>query len=159
MTAEMGALAAVLANVEAAPLLQRFLERHGEDPLLVDKWLMLSAQVPLPGAAARVEALTRHPQFTWTTPNRVYALIGGFSGNLAGFHAADGEGYRLVADAIIRLNTINPQVAARMATGFRSWRQFDAPRRAKAEQEMRRVLATDNLSRDVFEIITRTLAA
>jgi len=159
MTAEMGALSSVLADVEAAPLLQRFLERHGEDPLLVDKWLLLSAQAPLPGAPARVDALTRHPLFTWTTPNRVYALIGGFTANLAAFHAADGAGYRLVADAIIRLNGINPQVAARMATGFRSWRQFDAPRRSAAEQEMRRILATDSLSRDVFEIITRTLAA
>ncbi|MBL8791437.1 MAG: aminopeptidase N [Rhizobiales bacterium] len=157
MTVEMGALSAVLAHAEAAPLLEQFLQRHGHDPLLVDKWLLLSAQVPRAGAAARVEALTQHPLFTWTTPNRVYALIGGFSGNLAAFHAADGAGYRLVADAIIRLNTINPQVAARMATGFRSWRQFDAPRRAAAESEMRRILATPGLSRDVFEIITRTL--
>jgi aminopeptidase N len=158
MTAEMGALAAVLGIADAAPLRAQFLARHQDDPLLIDKWLMLSAMVPLPGAAARVEALTQHLLFTWTTPNRVYALIGGLSGNLAGFHAADGEGYRVVADAIIRLNDINPQVAARMATGFRSWRQFDAPRRAAAQANMRRILDVKALSSDVFEIITRTLA-
>ncbi len=157
MTAEMGALSAVLAVAGAVPLLESFLTRHQQDPLLVDKWLMLSAQIPLPGAAARVEALTAHPLFTWTTPNRVYALIGGFTGNLAGFHSADGEGYRVVADAIIRLNGINPQVAARMATGFRSWRQFDAARRTAAEFQMRRILESGALSRDVLEIITRTL--
>ncbi len=157
MTSEMGALSAVLATAGAEPLMQAFLERHQHDPLLVDKWLMLSGQIPLPGAAARVEALTSHPLFTWTTPNRVYALIGGFTANLAGFHSADGEGYRVVADAIIRLNDINPQVAARMATGFRSWRQFDGTRRSAAESHMRRILATGSLSRDVLEIITRTL--
>jgi aminopeptidase N len=64
----------------------------------------------------------------------------------------------VVADAIIRLNDINPQVAARMATGFRSWRQFDAPRRAAAQANMRRILDVKALSSDVFEIITRTLA-
>ncbi len=157
MTSEIGALVAVLATPGAGELLEQFLERHRDDPLLVDKWLMLSAQVPLPGAAARVEALTSHPLFTWTTPNRVYALIGGLSGNLAGFHADDGEGYRVVADAIIRLNHINPQVASRLATGFRSWQQFDEARRNHAEAAMRRVLVTPGLSRDVFEIITRTL--
>ncbi len=157
MTAEMGAIAAVLATAGAEPLMQAFMERHQHDPLLVDKWLMLSGQIPLSGAAERVEALTSHPLFTWTTPNRVYALIGGFTSNLAGFHSADGEGYRVVADAIIRLNDINPQVAARMATGFRSWRQFDGTRRSAAESHMRRILATGSLSRDVLEIITRTL--
>ncbi len=64
-----------------------------------------------------IEALTQHSAFTFKTPNRVYALIGGFTGgNLAGFHAADGSGYALLADGIITLNGINPQVAARMAT-------------------------------------------
>jgi len=158
MTAEIGALSAVLSNGDAAPLLEQFLQRHREDHLLVDKWFMMAAHVPLPGAATRVEALLQHPLFTWTTPNRVYALIGGLSGNLAGFHAEDGAGYRVVADAIVRLNSINPQVASRMATGFRSWRQFDTARKAHAESQMRRVLATPNLSPDVFEIITRTLA-
>ncbi|NMD09195.1 MAG: aminopeptidase N, partial [Phyllobacteriaceae bacterium] len=157
MTIEIGALQAVLATSAAETLLEQFLARHRDDHLLVDKWLALSAQIPLPGASARVEALTTHPLFTWTTPNRVYALVGGLGSNLAGFHAADGEGYRVVADAIIRLNAINPQVAARMATGFRSWRQFDPARRAQAERQMRRVVETPGLSPDVFEIITRTL--
>lgn len=158
MTAEIGALSAVLANENSAALLEQFLARHRGDHLLVDKWFMMAAQVPLPGAAARVEALTGHPLFTWTTPNRVYALIGGQSANLAGFHAADGEGYRLVADAIIRLNGINPQVASRMATGFRSWRQFDSARKIRCGVHMRRVLATPNLSPDVFRDHNKNIA-
>jgi aminopeptidase N len=138
-------------------LLAHFHDRHADDALVLDKWLMLSAQVPLPGAAARVEALSRHPNFTFKTPNRVMALYSGFSANMVGFHAADGEGYRVLADAIIRLNDINPQVAARLATGFRSWTQFDAVRRNHALSQMERILAVPQLCRDAFEIITRTV--
>ena len=102
--------------------------------------------------------MTQHSDFRWTTPNKVYALIAGFTtGNTSGFNAADGAGYRAVADAIIRLNHINPQVAARLATGFRSFRMLDQPRRTAAEAELARVLAESNISRDVFEIISRTL--
>ncbi|MCA0433537.1 MAG: aminopeptidase N [Proteobacteria bacterium] len=158
MTAEMGALGAGLGLACIASLLERFIARHGDDHLLVDKWLMMVAQVPRPGAAARVEAMTIHPHFKWTTPNRVYALIGGLGGNFAGFHAGDGEGYRVLADAVIRLNGINPQVAARMATCFRSWRQFDQARLEHAEAQMRRILATQSLSPDVFEIVSKTVS-
>ena len=160
MTAEMGALAALvpLDVPERAAALQAFYDRHGDNPLLVDKWLTLNAQIPGPGAAQRIEALTDHPGFSFATPNRVYALVGGFTaGNPSGFNAAHGEGYRVVADIILKLNISNPQVAARMATSFRSWRLYDRPRRLKAQAEMQRILAAPGLSRDVFEIISRTL--
>jgi aminopeptidase N len=162
MTAEMTALSA-LAQIECAEReteLARFHERHAGEHLLIDKWLSLNAQCVGKGAAARVAALTEHADFRWTTPNKVYALIAGFStGNTAGFNAADGAGYRLVADAILRLNRTNPQVAARIATGFRSFRVLDLPRRTAAEAELARVLAAPDLSRDVYEIISRILDA
>ncbi|MFO1034528.1 MAG: DUF3458 domain-containing protein [Hyphomicrobiales bacterium] len=158
MTAEMGALAASLAFEQGAELRARFIARHKDDPLLVDKWLALAAAAPLPGAAARVEALETNPLFSWTRPNKVYALLGGLAANFCGFHDASGEGYRVLADAIIRLDGINPQVAARMATSFRSWKLFEATRRSHARTQMERILRTEKLSQDVFEIITRTSA-
>ena len=158
MSAEISALTA-LVQVECAERdteLDLFHARHGHEHLLIDKWLMLNAQCVGASAAARIEALTQHADFRWFTPNKVYALIAGFaSGNTAGFNAADGSGYRLVADAVIRLNRINPQVAARIATGFRSYRVLDQTRRTAAEIELQRVLAESDLSRDVFEIISR----
>jgi aminopeptidase N len=157
MTAEMGALQASLPFEAGQALLDRFIARHADDPLLVDKWLLLSAAAPRAGAAERVQALETNPLFSWLRPNKVYALIGGLSGNFSGFHRPDGAGYRVVADAIIKVNSTNPQVAARLATGFRSWRQFNQACRAAAEAQMRRVLETPALSPDVFEIITRTL--
>lgn len=160
MTTEIGALS-ILNTIDGPHRqdeLNAFLQRHQDDHLLVDKWFTLAAQTPGAGGAGRVEKLLAHPLFKMTTPNRVYALVGGFTGgNFAGFHAADGEGYRIVAEIIILLNAINPQVASRMATSFRSWRLFDAPRRAHAEKNMARILATQELSRDVYEIISRTL--
>ena len=161
MTMEAGALAAVLCltDTRVDMMLDQFYQRHSDDHLLIDKWFMLSAARPGPNPASRIETLTKHSAFTFRTPNRVYALMGGFTGgNLAGFHAEDGSGYRLLANVIITLDAINPQVASRMATNFRSWAQYDGLRKAHAASEMQRILATSNLSNDVYEIISRTLA-
>jgi aminopeptidase N len=162
MTAETGALSSLLSCVRAErdELLFAFYERHKNNPLLVDKWFGMQAAIPGADASLRIARLLKHADFKMSTPNRVYALVGGFSGgNPSGFHAVDGSGYRVVADVIIALNAINPQVASRMATGFRSWRLYNDARRAHAEVEMQRILASPNLSNDVFEIISRTLKA
>jgi aminopeptidase N len=160
MTAEIGALSA-LVGIDAPETnleLENFHARHAGDSLLVDKWFSLHSQVATPGAAARIEALMGHPDFRLSTPNRVYALIGGFTAmNLSGFHAADGEGYRVVADTILKLDKTNPQVAARLATGFRSWRLMDEARRKAATVQLERIVATPGLSRDCFEIASKTL--
>jgi aminopeptidase N len=160
MTVEIGAISSLLAcaRPEREAILNEFYMRHKQDHLIIDKWFGLNAVIPGADAHKRIERLLKHPDFKLTTPNRVYALIGGFSsGNPSGFHAADGTGYKIVADIIIALNATNPQVASRMATGFRSWRLYNAPRRAYAQVEMQRILATPELSNDVFEIISRTL--
>lgn len=156
LTAEMGAIGAALSvgSASCERLLDGFYERHKDDHLIIDKWFGMNASI---ANAERIKTLTGHPDFKLSTPNRVYALIGGFTAHQVGFHAKDGGGYRLVADVIIALNAINPQVASRMATGFRSWRLFDVHRRAHAQMEMQRILATPALSNDVYEIISRTL--
>ncbi len=161
MTVEIGAISCLLGSSrpEREALLNEFHARHKNDPLIVDKWFALNAAIPGANASKRIERLLKHPDFKMSTPNRVYALIGGFSNNPSGFHAVDGSGYRIVTDIIIALNAINPQVASRMATGFRSWKLYNAPRRARAQAEMQRILATPELSLDVFEIISRTLQA
>jgi aminopeptidase N len=160
MTAEIGALT-VMLGIDAPETkleLKKFYVRHARDHLLVDKWFALNAQIPGAGAAARIESLMGHPDFRLSTPNRVYALIGGFTSmNLSGFNAANGEGYRVVADTILKLDVINPQVAARMSTGFRSWRILNEVRRKAVAAQLERIVSTPNLSRDAFEIISKTL--
>jgi aminopeptidase N len=161
MTAEIGALSAILPIPEPDRdrLLQDFYSRNQHDHLLVDKWFLLNATIPGNTASRRITQLMQHPDFKITIPNRVYALLAGFSGgNLSGFHAADGTGYDVIADAVITLDSTNPQVASRLATGFRSWAIFDAQRRQAALLSMQRILAKSTLSPDVFEIVTKIAA-
>ena len=163
MTIEMGALVSIRSLInrpEREAMLEEFYQRHKDDHLILDKWFGLNAAIPGADAAKRIERLLKHPDFKLNTPNRVYALVAGFAnGNSTGFNAASGEGYRVVADVIIALNAINPQVAARLATAFRSWKLYDVQRRNHAQKNMQRILVTPALSNDVFEIISRTLKA
>lgn len=162
MTAEYSTLriATRLPGTIGPQSLHRFYDRHATDPLLIDKWFAAQALIPGADAAGRVRQLMEHKDFTLKTPNRVYALIRNFiGGNFSGFHAPSGEGYRLAADAIIELDAINPQVASRLATGFRTWRMFGVENRSKAQAELQRILKTKPLSPDVYEIISRTLMA
>ena len=117
-----------------------FYARYSTDPLIIDKWLTLQAAIPEPDTLDRVRALTAHPAFAMTNPNRVRALIGTFAqGNPTQFNRADGAGYDFVADYVLTLDGTNPQVAARLMTAFRSWRALEAGRRAHAETALRRV--------------------
>jgi len=103
--------------------------------------------------------LFRSPAFSIKNPNKVYALLGGFCmANPVRFHAADGSGYEFLADQVIALNALNPQVAARMSRAFDRWRKFDANRQAKAKAALERIRDAKGLSKDVAEIITKALA-
>jgi aminopeptidase N len=144
---------------ERKQALDDFYRRCADDPLLVDKWFDLQAAIPEDATLDRVRALTRHPTFSLANPNRVRALIGSFSqSNHTQFNRADGAGYDFVADIVLALDPKNPQVAARMMGAFRSWRALEPKRRARAEATLQRVAAVASLSRDVGEIVRRTLA-
>jgi len=159
MTDSMAALA-VLANLdcpERAPALAAFYERWKDEPLVVDKWLAVQAGSRLPSTLARVKELQRHPAFDIKVPNKVYALIRTFSANHVRFHAASGEGYSFLADQVLALNRLNPQVAARMARGFDRWKRFDPARQQKAKAALERIRDADGLSKDVAEIVTKAL--
>ena len=88
----------------------------------------------------------------------MYSLIRTFAANHVRFHAADGAGYHFVADQIIALNALNPQVAARTARAFDRWKRFDEQRQAHARKALERIRDTDKLSKDVAEIIGKALA-
>jgi aminopeptidase N len=159
MTDAMAALAS-LAGADCAerlPALDAFYVKWQDEPLVVDKWLAVQAASRLPGTVARVKELLAHPAFDLKVPNKVYALIRSFSANHVRFHAADGAGYAFLAGRVIELNALNPQVAARMARGFDRWRKFDAGRQAKARAALERIREAQDLSRDVAEIVTKSL--
>jgi aminopeptidase N len=134
-----------------------FHDRFRNDALVLDKWLALQASSPLPGTVEAVRALMRHPFFELRNPNRVRALIGAFAGNHLRFHAASGEGYALVGETIRALDAINPQVAARMAGAFETWRRYDPQHQAQMRAQLEAMLATPDRSSNLFEVATKML--
>nr|MBO2511106.1 aminopeptidase N [Gammaproteobacteria bacterium] len=162
MTERLAALA-VLVNSpfaqERDKALAAFAERFKEDPLVMDQWFSVQAACPLPGGLERVKALMEHPAFNLKNPNKVRALIGAFAGqNLINFHQADGSGYRFLADIVIRLNVLNPQIAARQLAPLTRWRKYDSARQALMRGELERILASGELSSDVYEVVSKSLA-
>jgi aminopeptidase N len=160
MTEQFAALAC-LANSHApqrTTALDSFYAKWSDEPLVVDKWLAVQAGARLPATLARVRELLRHPAFDLKVPNKVYALVRGFSANHVRFHAADGGGYAFLADQVLALDALNPQIAARIARGFDRWKRFDSERKEIAKKQLERIRDAKDLSKDVAEIVTKALA-
>ncbi|WP_319410581.1 aminopeptidase N [uncultured Cohaesibacter sp.] len=160
MTDRFAALASLTRNEMPAAnaLLEDFHAEFTNDALVIDKWLSLQASVPQDTCLARVKELLKHPSFSMNNPNRVRSLIGAFAmNNQVQFNRKDGEGFRLVADIIIELDRKNPQTAARLANNFRSWKALEPVRQALAQRELKRIAATERLSKDVADIANRCL--
>ena len=159
MTDRLAALTTLSLN--AAPERERaladFYARYAADALVIDKWFSLQALIPQPDTLDQVHALTAHPAFSFANPNRVRALIGAFAGNQTQFNRADGAGYDFVTGNVLGLDRKNPQLAARLATAFRTWRTLEPGRRGKAQAALERIKATANLSRDLADIVERAL--
>jgi aminopeptidase N len=134
-----------------------FHDRFRNDPLVLDKWMSLQAGAPLPDTVASVRALMKHPAFDIKNPNRVRALIGAFSANHLRFHEKSGAGYRLLGEVIRALDPMNPQVAARLAGAFETWRRYDGDRQRLMRAELEETLARKDLSPNLFEVASKIL--
>ncbi|MGI9488190.1 MAG: aminopeptidase N [Geminicoccaceae bacterium] len=135
-----------------------FYERWQNEALVIDKWFTLQAMPQRKDSLDQVRKLKTHPAFTMTNPNRVRSLIGVFAmANATGFHRKDGEGYRFLADQIIELDPLNPQIAARIMGVFGRWRRYDDARQAIMKGEIERILSMPELSRNSHEVATKSL--
>ncbi len=159
MTDQLAALQALTYSDsdEREAVLADFFTRWAHEPLVVDKWFRLQASAPRMDVLQQIQPLLDHPAFEIRNPNKVYALIGAFSHNPCGFHAADGSGYAFVAENIIALDTLNPQVAARLLGAYTRWRKYDADRQHYMRTALQRILAKPNVSPDVYEIAAKSL--
>jgi len=159
MTESFGALAILVEAGQGTAELADFEARWKGDRLVMDKWFAVQAAMAAPEALPAVVArLTARPDFDMKNPNRFRAVLGGFTGNHAGFHHESGAGYALLADWLIRLDPVNPQTAARMSTAFETWPRYDADRQAMIRAALQRILAAPGLSRDLSEMAGRMLA-
>jgi len=158
MTQQQAALACLLNIGAGQKELAAFETQWSDDRLVMDKWFGMQVGCAGPDEAVKTaKALTQHPEFDWKNPNRFRAVIGALANNAAGFHAADGSGYAFFADCLIKLDPMNPQTTARMATFFETWKRYSPARQAQMRAAMERIKSMPNLSRDTTEIITRIL--
>jgi aminopeptidase N len=160
MTDAQAALSCLVdTNTEARDeALADFHARWRHDALVLDKWFAVQALSSRPDTLDRVFELAEHPDFTLRNPNRVRSLLGVFSvRNQARFHAADGRGYIFLADRILELDPLNPQVAARLVGAFNQWRRFDENRRTAMQAQLERVVRHPGLSKDVYELASKCL--
>ncbi len=160
MTEQMAALDALGASgLEAFnDAVSAFHKRWNASPLVMDKWFSAQAAAPRADAIERVRALRRHPDFDLKNPNRVRSLVASFAmRNLRAFHAADGEGYRFVANVAGEVDPLNPALSSRLLAPFENWRRFDNARQSHAHAAMQAVLARPDLSKNAHDILSRAL--
>jgi len=160
MTDAMAALT-IFSEVDATAreaVMKSFYNRWKKDPLVLDKWFGVQARSPIHGTAAAVAELAQHPKFSLQNPNRVRAVYGSFAmGNPVQFNAADGKGYKLIADTVLELDGFNAMMAARLLGSFEMWRMMESKRRKAAHKQLERVAKAKKLSRDVYEIAGKML--
>jgi aminopeptidase N len=160
MTDRLAALALLVRtrSAQADAALSDYRSRYADNALALDKWFAVQALLPGDAALARITTLEQDPAFTLKNPNRVQALLGTFvRGNPSGFHRVDGAGYRLLAERLVALDALNPQVAARLATAFNGWQRLEPRRREAARAVVAELAAREGLSRNLAEIIGSVL--
>jgi aminopeptidase N len=159
MTDQMAALAALVNHGDAQlarAVLDRFEAQWHDEPLVMNQWFAVQAASPRWGTLERVKALCDHPAFTLNNPNKVRSVLGAFSRNAVQFHAAGGAGYAFLGDRVRALDSLNPQIAARLVTPLTHWKRY-AVDRAGAMRKALEHLAAGSMSPDLEEIVSKSL--
>jgi aminopeptidase N len=161
MTDELAALVALCHSScpDKEEILENFHLKWKDERLVMNKWLAVQAASPEKNLLERIKKLEKHPVYAPQNPNTLRALLGGFAGNLIHFHAPDGSGYRFMARRILEIDTFNSLLAGRMANVFSKFPKLDAARKELMRSELEKILAKDKLSKDVYEIVSKTLSA
>ena len=162
MTGRIGAMSVLADSIspERDAVFEDFYRRFKDYLLVIDKWFALQGAAIRPDTVDALKKLRQHPDFNIRNPNRVRSLYASFAmNNPVKFHAADGSGYEFLTDAIIELNAINPQIAARLLTPMRDWKNYTQNRQEKIRESLKKILVQPNLSPDVFEIADKSYKA
>ena len=162
MTDSMAALASLVNSsykLEAKLALEAFYQQWQAEPLVVNQWLAVQAGSAEYGSIENIQKLLTHEAFDIKNPNKVRSVIGSFAGqSLVNFHAVDGSGYQLLADKIILLNGLNPQIASRLVAPLSKWRRYVDHQGLQMKQQLQRIMAQEDLSKDVYEVVSKSLA-
>ena len=149
-----------LEHPEHGMAVTEFYEQYKDYPLVVDKWFAAQAMAERSDIFSVLDTLRHHHDFHLKNPNRVRSLYAAFAmNNPVCFHREDGQGYDFLRDAVIELNSINPQIAARLLTPMREWKRYTQDRQKMMKAALEEIKKTPNLSPDVFEIVSKSLSA
>eukprot|EP00472_Partenskyella_glossopodia_P010912 CAMPEP_0197537250 /NCGR_PEP_ID=MMETSP1318-20131121/56281_1 /TAXON_ID=552666 /ORGANISM="Partenskyella glossopodia, Strain RCC365" /LENGTH=960 /DNA_ID=CAMNT_0043095375 /DNA_START=107 /DNA_END=2992 /DNA_ORIENTATION=+ len=154
--AALGELVSLPGEAREAAL-KTFYDDAKGDALVINKWFTQQALASSPDTLDQVKALTEHPEFTLKNPNRARSLVGAFGGNMPIFHSEDGKAYEFLADTIVKMDELNPQIAARLLGPFGLWKRYDNKRQGMMKAQIEKILKKDNLSPDTFEVATQYL--
>ncbi|MFT6450305.1 MAG: aminopeptidase N [Oleispira sp.] len=161
MTDSMAALASVVNSKhksQAEVALASFYQKWQAEPLVVNQWLAVQAGSAEYGTIDNIKKLLEHESFDIKNPNKVRSVIGAFAGqSLINFHAPDGAGYKLLADKIILLNRLNPQIASRLVSPLSKWSRYVDSQAQQMKQQLQRIMAEEDLSKDVYEVVSKSL--
>jgi len=142
---------------ERTDAIELFYRQWANDTLVMNNWFSIQA-LSLPTTVNDVKQLMKHSSFDITNPNKLRSVIGTFcNGNLNRFHNKEGEGYRFLADQVIQLDRSNPQMAARLVIPLSRTKNFDSNRQALMKEQLTRIKNQENLSNDLFEIVSKSL--
>lgn len=162
MTDVIAALALIADSdmLERVQLLEDFARRWQHDPLVMDKWFAVQARSSREDTLSCIRDLEKHTAFSMRNPNKVRALVGSFVGaNPLRFHSEDGKGYTFLVDKVLELDSINPQIAARLLRNLSRWRHYDEHRQQLACTQLERISRKESVSRDVYEVAEKSLQA
>lgn len=165
MTDELSAFSAIVHSTKSAldelkaKAISDFYHKWQHEALVINHWFSVQASAPGNNTLAKVKELMEHSAFDIKNPNKLRSLIGSFTmRNSVNFHNSKGEGYTFLADQIIYLNNINPQIAARLLTPLTKWKRYDEKRQALMKVELERIKSQPKLSKDVYEVVTKSLS-
>ncbi len=134
-----------------------FYEKYKNDTLVMNKYFSIIAASQREGTLNRVQALQNDEVYDEKVPNLVRSLIGVFTRNYKHFHAKDGNGYSFIADKIIEIDAINPQMASSLAGAFKICDKMNKHSKSVIKEQLKRVVSTHGLSKNTFEIISKIL--
>ncbi|CEG58850.1 aminopeptidase N [Legionella fallonii] len=153
-----GLLANCSDNTSRAQAIEDFYKQWSKEDLVLDKWFAIQAASKLPGTLEQVRQLLQHPAFNIKNPNKVRAIVGAFClANHRNFHALDGSGYTFLGEMLVKVDKLNSQIAARLASPFTRWQSYNEPRQILMKQQLEK-LAKLKLSRDLREVVSKSLA-
>lgn len=160
MTDKMMAMAALNDHLtpERDAVMDDFYATFSKDVLVIQKWFALQAGCRSDGVIASLKGLTAQKNlFDWSNPGHVQSVFGSFAGNYEQFHRADGKGYEFLADAVIKMNEINPKVSSGLIGPLCDWRKYTPDHQKLMVAQLERIAATPKLETDVKEKLLKSL--